>query len=97
MEHLVTRQVLCTLQEVDVIHKKIFFKGSYSRFKKSTGTWVAQSVKSPTPDFSSGHDLMVVRSGPALSAEPPWNSLSPSFSLFPSAPPMLMLSFSLSK
>ena len=25
----------------------------------SRGTWVAQSVKPPTLDFSSGHDLMV--------------------------------------
>ena len=25
------------------------------------GTWVAQSVKGPTLDFSSGHDLRVVR------------------------------------
>ena len=31
----------------------------------SGGTWVAQSVKHPTLDFSSGHDLMVVRSSPA--------------------------------
>ena len=26
--------------------------------------WVAQSVKRPSLDFSSGHDLMVVRSSP---------------------------------
>jgi len=29
------------------------------------GTWVAQSVKHPTLDFSSGHDLRVMRSSPA--------------------------------
>ena len=27
-------------------------------------TWVAQSVKRPTLDFGSGHDLMVMRSSP---------------------------------
>ena len=30
------------------------------------GTWVAQSVKHLTLDFSSGHDLRVVRPSPAL-------------------------------
>ena len=47
------------------------------------GTWVAQSVKCPTPDFSSnsGHDLMVREMEPhiGLSAdimEPAWDSLS---------------------
>ena len=29
------------------------------------GAWVAQSVKHPTLDFSSGHDLTVVRLSPA--------------------------------
>jgi len=47
---------------------------------------VAQSVKHPTLDFSSGHDLGVVRSSPvlgfALGMEPAWDSLS--LSLFPS-------------
>ena len=37
------------------------------------GTWVAQSVKCPTLNFSSGHDLRVVRwsptSGSMLSTE----------------------------
>ena len=28
------------------------------------GTWVAQSVKRPTLDFSSGHDLTVMRLSP---------------------------------
>jgi len=44
------------------------------------GTWVAQLVKHPTLDFSSGHDLRVIRSNPALgsvlSVEPAWDSLS---------------------
>ena len=30
------------------------------------GTWVAQSVKHPTLDFSSGHDLTFARWSPAL-------------------------------
>ena len=30
------------------------------------GVWVAWSVGHPTPDFGSGHDLMVVGSGPGL-------------------------------
>ena len=30
------------------------------------GTWVAQLLRRPTLDFSSGHDLTVVRSSPAL-------------------------------
>ena len=38
------------------------------------GTWVVQSVKRPTPDFSSDHDLRVVRwsheSGSMLGVEP---------------------------
>ena len=28
--------------------------------------WVAQSVKHPTPDFDSGHNLRVVKSSPTL-------------------------------
>lgn len=28
------------------------------------GAWVSQSVKHPTLDFSSGHDLRIVRSSP---------------------------------
>ena len=31
----------------------------------SWGTWVTQSVKRPTLDFSSGHDFTIVRSRPA--------------------------------
>jgi len=48
------------------------------------GTWVAQSVEHPTFDFGSGHDLRVLgsspESGPMLSTEFAWLSLSPSAS-----------------
>ena len=33
---------------------------------KRTGTWMAQSVKYPTLDFSSGHDLRVLGLSPTL-------------------------------
>ena len=44
----------------------------------SRGTWVAQSVKRPTLDFGSGHDLAVHEFEPlrTVSAEPAWDSLS---------------------
>ena len=54
------------------------------------GAWVAQSVKHPTLDFISGHDLTVHEFKPedrlwTDSAEPSWDSLSlsvpPPFSL----------------
>ena len=45
-------------------------------------TWVAHSVRHPALDFSSGHDLRVVRSSPvsdsSLSQESARDSLSPS-------------------
>ena len=49
-----------------------------------SGAWMAQLVKCPTPGFSSGNDLMVHGFKPhtglcAGSAEPAWDSLSPSF------------------
>ena len=52
------------------------------------GTWVAQSVKRPTFDFSSGHDLMVwefePRVGPrADGVAPTWGSVSPNLSALP--------------
>ena len=52
---------------------------------------MAQSVKRPTLDFSSGHDLTVHEIEPHIwlfadSAEPAWESLSPLLS----APPPLM-------
>ena len=43
---------------------------------------MAQSIKCPTLDLGSGHDLRAVRlslvSGSALGMEPAWDSLSPS-------------------
>ena len=56
---------------------------------------MAQSVKRPTLDFDSGHDLTVREKEPhvglcADGAEPAWDS--PSLS----APPLLMLAHSLS-
>ena len=56
------------------------------------GSWVAQSVKKPTLDFSSGHNLVHgIKSHIRLcadSVESDWDSLSPSLS----APPLLTLS-----
>ena len=51
------------------------------------GTWVTQSVKHLTLDFNSGHDVTIHEFEPHIglctdSAEPAWDSLSPS--LFPS-------------
>ena len=61
------------------------------------GTQVTQSVKCPTLDFSSGHDVTVHGFEPhvrlcADSAEPAWGSLSPSLS--PSLPYSCCLSLS---
>ena len=61
------------------------------------GTWVAQSVTRPTLDSGSGHDLTVYGIEPGIgiradSAEPAWNSFSPSLS----APPLLTLSLKIS-
>ena len=60
------------------------------------GTWVTQSVKSPTLDFGSGHDLTVhgfeLHIGLcADNPEPVWGSFSSSLS----ARPLLTFSFSL--
>ena len=60
---------------------------------KGQGAWVAQSVKRPTLDFSSGHDLTVRGIEPNVglcvdSVEPAWDSLCPSFS----PPPLRSLS-----
>ena len=62
--------------------------------KTLRGTWVAQSLERPTPDFGSGHDHLVCEFKPhvglyADSAEPAWDSLP--------APPLLTFSLSLSK
>ena len=50
------------------------------------GAWVAQSVKYPTLDFSSGHHLMICKFKPHVrlcpdGAKPTWDSLSLPFSL----------------
>ena len=55
----------------------------------SWGAWVAHSVKRPTLDLGSGHDLMVHEFEPRVRLltdimEPAWDSLSPSLSLCPS-------------
>ena len=67
-------------------------------------SWAAQSVKCPTLDFGSGHNLMVREFKPCVglyadSAEPAWDSLSFSLSLCPSATRSYVhvLSLSLSK
>ena len=49
------------------------------------GTWVAQAVKHPALDFSSGHDLMVGEIEPCVglcadSAKPAWDYFSFSLS-----------------
>ena len=59
---------------------------------------MAQLVKRPTPDFSSGRDLTVHEIEPRVglradSTEPAWDSLTPSLS----ALPPLMHTHSLSK
>ena len=61
------------------------------------GMWVAQSIERPALGFSSGHDLTVhefkPRVGPHTdSAEPAWNSVSPSLSLPLSLPFLFSLS-----
>ena len=62
--------------------------------------WVAQSVKRPTLDFGSGHNLTVHEFEPrtglcADSGEPVWDAVSPGLSAPPPPPLMLMLSLSL--
>ena len=66
-------------------------------YQELGGAWVAQSVKHPILDFSSGHDLMVREVElyiglQANRAEPAYDSLSPSLS----APLQPSLSFSVS-
>ena len=63
--------------------------------KNYRGAWVAQSVKHPTLDFGSSHNLLVREIKPCVglctdSTEPAWDSVSLS------APPLLVLSLSLS-
>ena len=49
-------------------HRRIRHTAFYMKFKKGKqqGAWVAQSVKRPTLDFGSGHDLMVCGFEPTL-------------------------------
>ena len=66
--------------------------------KKVRGAWVAPSVKCEALDFGSGHGLKVCEFEPGIglhadSAEPAWDSLSPSLS----APPPLTRALFLSK
>ena len=61
------------------------------------GTWVAQSVKHLTLDFSSSHDLTVRGMEPGIwlcadSVEPAWDYIAP----FLSVPPPCVLSLSFS-
>ena len=64
----------------------------------SGGAWGAQSVKRPTFDFGSGHDITVRELEPhvglhAVRVEPAWDSLS----LPLSGPPLFVLSLSVNK
>ena len=64
------------------------------------GAWVAQSVKHPILDFSSGHNLAVCELEPhvrlhAVRSEPAWNSLCLSLCICPSPVHTLALSLSL--
>ena len=52
-------------------------KMPYFEVWNKEGAWVAKSVKPLTLDFSSGHDLRVMRLGSALGMEPASDSLSP--------------------
>ena len=60
--------------------------------KNFKGAWVAQSVKHPTLDFSSGPDLTVNEFEPGIRLHTPvWNLLG-MLTLSLSAPPLLSLS-----
>ena len=77
-----------TVSQLEIYFRHI--RGNILEIELFGGTQVAQSVEYPTPDFGSGHYLMVMRLSPAsgsvLSVEPAWDSPSPS--LF--APPQLL-------
>ena len=65
------------------------------------GAWRAQSVKHPTLDFGSGHDLRVNGIDPCVrlctdSMEPAWDSLS-LLSLYPTPAHTYFLSLSISQ
>ena len=73
---------------MDVLHLKTPFHFG--------GAWVVQLVKLLTPDFGSGHGLIVREIEPCIgvctdSVESAWDPLSPSLSV----PPLLSLSLSL--
>ena len=61
-----------------VKNKKVYFYFIFwignittgSEIKTQKGTWVTQSGKHPTLDFSSSHDLRVMSSRPALGSVP---------------------------
>ena len=87
----------------DVVYIKKNHSCDFTSMKNGyRDTWVAQWVKRQTLDFSSGHDLMVMRLNPPLGStpgvEPTWDSLSHSPSSSARLPLMhiLMLSLSLS-
>ena len=67
--------------------ERIHYSRCHSEHSLFRGMCVAQSVKRPTLDFGSGHDLTVcgiIEPGVELcanSAEPAWDSLSPPLSL----------------
>ena len=74
-------------------------KGRVILNRKVRGAGVAQSVEVPTPDFSSGHDLMVRGIKPCVwlcadSVEPAWDSLSPPLSVTLPISPSLLISLS---
>lgn len=52
--------------------------------KKKQGAWVAQSLKSPTFDFGSGHGIMDVRLSPTSNSVLSRESARDSLSLYPS-------------
>ena len=68
----------------------MFTTALFTLLKRWRGTWVAQWVKLPTLDFSSGHDLRVVRLSPMLGSVLSAESACPSTTSAP--PPDHMLS-----
>ena len=65
------------------VERRAIGNGYSLKITFSWGNWMAQSVKRLTLDLSSGHDLVVHEFKPhvglwADSAEPAWDSLSPS-------------------
>ena len=89
------------------VHLQSYFSenltGCVSENAASQGAWVTQSVKHPTLDLGSGHDLTVCEFEPCVrhradSVKPAWDSLSlPSLLSFSFSFSFLFLSLSLSK